>query len=99
MKRKLQGYTAKANQKTTYFLFIIFRVILKYINTENATQCVCKSVLPFVDLVRHWYEKISLKQSHHHCLSLRWSLISVLQYLKIIKRKEECLKENLTFQL
>ena len=50
MKRKLQGYTAKANQKTTCFLFIILRVILKYINTENATQCACKSVLPFVDL-------------------------------------------------
>ena len=50
MKRKLQGYTAKANQKTTCFLFIILRVILKYINTENATQCACKSVLPFIDL-------------------------------------------------
>ena len=49
-KKKLYGYTAKANQKTTCFLFIILRVILKYINTENSTQCACKSVLPSVDL-------------------------------------------------
>ena len=50
MKRKLQGYTAKANHKTTCFVFIIVSVILKHINTENATQSACKSVLPFVDL-------------------------------------------------
>ena len=50
MKRKLQEYTAKANQKTACFLFIILRVILKYINTESATQCACKLVLPFIDL-------------------------------------------------
>ena len=49
-KKKLYGYTAKANQKTTCFLFIIPRVILKYINTENSTQCACKSVLPSADL-------------------------------------------------
>ena len=49
-KIKLYGYTAKANQKTACFLFIILRVILKYINTENSTQCACKLVLPSVDL-------------------------------------------------
>ena len=48
--KKLQGYTAKANQKTTCFLFIILRVVLKYINTDKATKCACKWVLPFVDL-------------------------------------------------
>ena len=40
----------KANQKIA-FLFIILRVILKFISTENATQWAYKSVvLPFVDL-------------------------------------------------
>ena len=39
-----------ANQNITCFLFVIIRVILKYINAENATQCACKLVLPFVDL-------------------------------------------------
>ena len=96
MKRKLQGYTAKANQKTTCFLFIILRVILKYINNENATQCAYKSVLLFVDLGTSLVRKdfVEIKSS-----SLGLGLISVLRYLKIIKRKEERLKEHLTFQL
>ena len=65
-------------QKQIKKQLVFFRVVLKYINTDNATKCACKSVLPFVDL---------------------GSLISVLQYLKIIERKDERLKEHLTFQL
>ena len=41
---------SKSRSKNNLFFFIILRVILKYINTGNATQCAFKSVLPFVDL-------------------------------------------------
>ena len=99
MKRKLQGYTAKASQKTTCFLFIILRVILKHINTENATQCAYKSVLPFVDLGTSLVRKdfVEIKSSLLFGSSLEFDFCFVIS--ENIKRKEECLKEHLTFKL
>ena len=48
--KKIARIYSKSKSKNNLFSFHHLRVILKYINTENATQCAYKLVLPFVDL-------------------------------------------------
>ena len=57
----LKRYTIKANHKTTCFLFIIHRLILNFIMTENATQYAYKSALSFVDLEASLVQKDSVE--------------------------------------
>ena len=49
------------NQKIICFLFIILRVILNYIITENKAQCACKLALSFVDLGTSLVQKDSVE--------------------------------------
>ena len=61
MKKQLIGYTAKANNKTTCFIYANFSLILNCIVTENASQYACNSTLPFVDLGTSLEPKDSIK--------------------------------------
>ena len=47
--------------KNNLFFFIILRIILKYIITENKAQCACKLVLPVVDLGTSLVQKDSVE--------------------------------------
>ena len=47
--------------KNNLFFFIIRRVILNYIITENKAQCACKLALSFVDLGTSLVQKDSVE--------------------------------------
>ena len=66
--------------KNNLISFHILKVILKYINTENTTQCTCKLVLPFVDLGTSLVQKdpVEIKSSSLFGSSLEFGFCFVI---------------------